>query len=146
LLGAHLAHCQRPARRLAEAPPERSQAKVALRRPSRFLEAQSSLVGGPVFKTGEGGEKLPWWVRFPCASANFMAGLYPPLFTPDVGAIPPIFPPPYVPSSKNRLKINRLRLKRPSASTLLNKPHINNSELPGKGEKRIQFMTIEWQH
>jgi hypothetical protein len=33
------------------------------------LEAQSSLVGGPVFKTGEGGEKLPWWVRFPCASA-----------------------------------------------------------------------------
>ena len=26
-------------------------------------------MGGPVFKTGVGGEKLPRWVRFPCASA-----------------------------------------------------------------------------
>ena len=34
-----------------------------------FEEVQPSLVGGPVFKTGEGDEKSPWWVRFPCASA-----------------------------------------------------------------------------
>jgi membrane protein YqaA with SNARE-associated domain len=34
------------------------------------MEARRSLVGRPVFKTGVGGEKLPGWVRFPCASAN----------------------------------------------------------------------------
>ena len=33
-------------------------------------EARRSLVGRPVFKTGVGGEKLPGWVRFPCASAK----------------------------------------------------------------------------
>ena len=32
-------------------------------------EVRPSLVGGPVFKTGEGDEKFPWWVRFPCTSA-----------------------------------------------------------------------------
>ena len=35
------------------------------------MEARRSLVGRPVFKTGVGGEKLPGWVRFPCASAMF---------------------------------------------------------------------------
>jgi len=35
------------------------------------MEARRSLVGRPVFKTGVGGEKLPGWVRFPCASATF---------------------------------------------------------------------------
>ena len=34
-------------------------------------EAQPLLVSGPVFKTGEGDEKSPWWVRFPCASAIY---------------------------------------------------------------------------
>ena len=36
-----------------------------------MTEAQPLLVSGSVFKTGEGDEKSPWWVRFPCASANY---------------------------------------------------------------------------
>jgi len=43
---------------------------------ANLREARPSLVGGPVFKTGGGDEKSPWWVRFPCASAKQCKVLY----------------------------------------------------------------------
>lgn len=40
----------------------------------KYLEVRRSLVGRPVFKTGEGDGKSPWWVRFPCTSAKYFDG------------------------------------------------------------------------
>jgi len=51
-------------------------------------------VGRPVFKTGEGDEKSPWWVRFPCASAkhNNFNILQQKRFTVTFAKIPLFFP------------------------------------------------------